>query len=119
MFNELETVLYQSREVFGSALVEFEDCCIKHDAEMDSIRPLLIGSLGGVPFLPTYKQDPVAKAASKTAGSISCFTRAIISASPSRIEGHACNPTRCRNPSAAPKAMADRSASPSASASRA
>ena len=61
MFNELETVLYKSRDLFGSAMVEFEECCIKHDAEMDSIRPLLIESVGGVRFLPTYKQVAIMK----------------------------------------------------------
>lgn len=65
IFNELEDVLYQSRAVFGSALQEYEECCINHDAEMDAMRPLLIESLGGVPFLPTYKQVAIMKAKAK------------------------------------------------------
>lgn len=61
LFNELEELLYKSREVFDSALAEYEAACVQHDSEMDGIRPILIGELGGVPFLPTYKQAAIMK----------------------------------------------------------
>lgn len=57
--NELQELLYKCREVFASALAEYEAECIPHDSEIGAIRPLLISVLGGVPFLPTYKQATI------------------------------------------------------------
>lgn len=61
MFNMLEDHLYASREVFGSALAEFEETCEKHHLEMVSIRPALVASFGGLPSLPTYRQMAIMK----------------------------------------------------------
>ena len=61
MYNELEELLYKSRDVFDSALAEFEDACRSHDAEMDTILPALKREFGGVPALPTYKQAAIMK----------------------------------------------------------
>jgi hypothetical protein len=38
MFCELEDRLYRSRDVFSPALSEYDDTCMRHDAEMDGIR---------------------------------------------------------------------------------
>jgi hypothetical protein len=61
MFNTLEDHLYACREVFGSALTEFEETCERHHSEMDSIRPALVASFGGLPSLPTYRQMAIMK----------------------------------------------------------
>ena len=56
MFCELEDRLYRSRDVFASALTEYDDTCARHDAEMDSIRDALLAKFGEVPVLDTYRQ---------------------------------------------------------------
>jgi len=61
MFLELEKLLYKSRDVFESALAEFEATCLTHDSEMESIIPRLQEELGGIPGLPTYKQAAIMK----------------------------------------------------------
>ena len=61
MFNELEVHLYKARDAFSSALAEYEEVCVQHDSEMETIRPILVERLGGVPALPTYKQMAIMK----------------------------------------------------------
>jgi HIRAN domain-containing protein len=61
LYNALEECLYASREVFQSALDEFEATCIAHHAEMDAIRPALVAEFGGLPMLPTYRQMAIMK----------------------------------------------------------
>jgi hypothetical protein len=56
MFCELEDRLYRSRDVFASALTEYDDTCERHDAEMDGIRDALLAKFGEVPVLETYRQ---------------------------------------------------------------
>ena len=56
MFCELEDRLYRSRDVFASALTEYDDTCARHDAEMDGIRDALLAKFGEVPVLETYRQ---------------------------------------------------------------
>ena len=56
MFCELEDRLYRSRDVFSSALAEYDDTCMRHDAEMDGIRAALLAKFGKVPVLETYRQ---------------------------------------------------------------
>jgi hypothetical protein len=56
MFCELEDRLYRSRDVFASALAEYDEACIRHDAEMDGIRAALLAKFGKVPVLETYRQ---------------------------------------------------------------
>jgi hypothetical protein len=56
MFCELDDRLYRSRDVFSSALVEYDDTCMRHDAEMDGVRAALLAKFGKVPVLETYRQ---------------------------------------------------------------
>ena len=56
MFCELEDRLYRSRDVFSSALVEYDDTCMRHDAEVDGIRAAFLAKFGKVPVLETYRQ---------------------------------------------------------------
>ena len=56
MFCELEDRLYRSRDIFASALTEYDDTCARHDAEMDGIRDALLAKFGEVPVLETYRQ---------------------------------------------------------------
>jgi hypothetical protein len=56
MYTHLEALLYRSREVFSSALDEFDQTCRHHDAEMDAIRAAFVAKWGQVPVLETYRQ---------------------------------------------------------------
>jgi len=56
MFHHLEETLYRSRDVFRSALDEFDECCRQHDQEMERIRDAFIAKWKQVPWLMTYKQ---------------------------------------------------------------
>jgi hypothetical protein len=56
MYAQLETLLYRSRGVFGSALDEYDQACRRHDAEMDEIRQVFMTRWGDVPVLETYRQ---------------------------------------------------------------
>jgi hypothetical protein len=56
MHVHLEALLYRSRDVFASALDEYDEACHRHDAEMDGIRAAFVGKWGQVPVLETYKQ---------------------------------------------------------------
>jgi len=64
-FNVLEEALYKCRDAFPSARDEFEATCEKHHQEMGQIHPGLRSLIGGVPFLPTYKQIAIMKTKSK------------------------------------------------------
>jgi hypothetical protein len=55
-YNELESRLYKSRDIFSSALDDYDTACDAHDREMEAIRTALIGDMGGVPNLPIYRQ---------------------------------------------------------------
>jgi hypothetical protein len=56
MHAHLQTLLYQSRDVFASALDEYDQACHQHDAEMDSIRATFMAKWGKVPVLELYQQ---------------------------------------------------------------
>jgi hypothetical protein len=56
MHAHLEALLYRSRDVFSSALDEYDQACRHHDAEMDGIRAAFMAKWGHVPVLETYKQ---------------------------------------------------------------
>jgi hypothetical protein len=56
MFCELEDRLYRSRDLFASALTEYDETCARHDAEMNGIRDALLTKFGEVPVLETYRQ---------------------------------------------------------------
>lgn len=56
MFAQLEKDLYYCRDTFESALAEYDEACVLHDSEMDSIQPALVEKFGKVPMLETYRQ---------------------------------------------------------------
>jgi hypothetical protein len=56
MYAHLQVLLYRSRDVFASALDEYDQACRQHDAEMDGIRAAFVAKWGHVPVLETYKQ---------------------------------------------------------------
>jgi hypothetical protein len=55
-FTELESRLYRSRDLFDSALNDYDEVCARHDAEMETICAALIAKWGKVPLLDTYRQ---------------------------------------------------------------
>jgi hypothetical protein len=55
-FCELETRLYRSRELYESALTEYDQACHLHDAEMEQICTAFMAKWGKVPLLDTYRQ---------------------------------------------------------------
>jgi hypothetical protein len=56
MHAHLQILLYRSRDVFASALEEYDQACGQHDAEMDSIRVAFMAKWGQVPVLELYRQ---------------------------------------------------------------
>ena len=55
-FAELEARLYHSRDLYESALAEYDEACARHDAEMDSICEAFMAKWGKMPLLDTYRQ---------------------------------------------------------------
>jgi hypothetical protein len=55
-FAELECRLYRCRDLFESALDEFDAVCVTHDAEMETICQAFQSKWGKVPLLETYRQ---------------------------------------------------------------
>jgi hypothetical protein len=55
-FVELETRLYRCRELYDTALEEFDQACQLHDAEMETICEAFLAKFGKVPVLDTYRQ---------------------------------------------------------------
>ncbi|GAB3922822.1 hypothetical protein GCM10029976_012170 [Kribbella albertanoniae] len=55
-FAELESRLYRCRDLYDSALDEFDDVCKRHDAEMDTICQAFMAKWSKVPLLETYRQ---------------------------------------------------------------
>jgi hypothetical protein len=56
IYAELEAALYRCRDVFSSALTDYDKTCWQHDDEMDSIRSACMAHWGKVPVLDTYRQ---------------------------------------------------------------
>jgi hypothetical protein len=56
MHAHLQALLYRSRDVFASALDEYDQACRQHDVEMDGIRAAFMAKWGQVPVLETYRQ---------------------------------------------------------------
>ncbi len=56
MYAHLEALLYRSRDVFTSALNDYDQACRDHDSEMDVIRAAMVEKWGHVPVLETYRQ---------------------------------------------------------------
>lgn len=48
--------MYKSRDSFTSALADYDDTCVRHDSEMESIRDALLSKWGSIPVLETYRQ---------------------------------------------------------------
>lgn len=65
MFQQLEDVLYKSRDQFETALDEYDRCAEQHDNEMDTIRAAFIHKWGKVPTIKTYKQRCIRLAKAK------------------------------------------------------
>jgi hypothetical protein len=65
MLCHLEHALYRCREVFASALDEFDEACLRHDAEMDGICLALMTKWGSIPMLETYRQMCIRQAKAK------------------------------------------------------
>ena len=59
IFSDLEHRLYRCRDVFPTALDDYDTVCRDHDAEMEAVVPLLVDALGGVPLLETYRQAAI------------------------------------------------------------
>jgi len=55
-FAELEARLYRSRDLYGSALAEYDEACARHDAEMEGICAAFMTKWGKIPLLDTYRQ---------------------------------------------------------------
>jgi hypothetical protein len=55
-FAELESRLYRSRDLYESALAEYDEACARHDAEMETICEAFVAKWGKVPLLDTYRQ---------------------------------------------------------------
>jgi hypothetical protein len=60
-YAELEHHLYHCRDVFESALAEFDATCEAHHNEMPAIRSALIAEFGGIPLLEVYRQICIRK----------------------------------------------------------
>ena len=56
IYAELEAALYRCRDVFTSALDDYDKVCLQHDTEMVSIRPACMAYWGKVPVVDTYRQ---------------------------------------------------------------
>lgn len=54
--SELETRLYRCRDLYDTALEEFDEVCRRHDAEMKVICAAFRAKWGKVPLLQTYPQ---------------------------------------------------------------
>lgn len=55
-FSELESRLYRCRDLYDTALTEFDEACTRHDAEMEAICAAFQAKWGKVPLLQTYRQ---------------------------------------------------------------
>lgn len=55
-FAELEARLYRSRDLYESALDEYDETCVRHDAEMESICAAFMAKWEKIPLLDTYRQ---------------------------------------------------------------
>jgi hypothetical protein len=64
-FAELERRLYHARELYDTALDEFDLACEQHDGEMDDIRLVFIEKWGQVPRIEMYRQIAIRKAKAK------------------------------------------------------
>ena len=54
VYGELARCLYESRHDFTSALDEFDDVCLEHDQEMETIRAALLQRYALLPEIELY-----------------------------------------------------------------
>ena len=59
IYAAIEARLYRCRDIFASALDEFDQSCGQHNAEMDDICQALMAEFGSVPLLELYRQMAV------------------------------------------------------------
>jgi hypothetical protein len=64
-FSELESRLYRSRDLYDTALDEYDETCRRHDAEMEAICQQFKQKWGKVPLLDTYRQMAIRQQKSK------------------------------------------------------
>jgi hypothetical protein len=64
-FAELEGRLYRSRDLYESALNEYDEACLQHDAEMEGICEAFVAKWDKVPLLETYRQMAIRQAKRK------------------------------------------------------
>jgi hypothetical protein len=64
-FTELEGRLYRSRDLYESALTEYDEACIQHDADMEGICRAFMAKWGNIPLLETYRQMAIRQAKKK------------------------------------------------------
>ena len=62
---KVRSIGQRARDVFSRALAEFDDTCMRHDAEMDGIRAELLAKFGKVPVLETYRQMAIRRQRSR------------------------------------------------------
>jgi hypothetical protein len=67
-FAELETRLYHSRDLYESALDEYDETCAQHDAEMETICAAFMAKWGKIPLLDTYRQMAIRQQKRRTGG---------------------------------------------------
>jgi hypothetical protein len=73
-FAELESRLYRCRDLYDTALDEYDTACQRHDAEMDTICSAFREKWGKVPLLETYKQMAIRQAKEKNWESVLWWT---------------------------------------------
>lgn len=64
-FAELERRLYRSQDLYESALTEYDEACIQHDADMEGICRAFMAKWGKIPLLETYRQMAIRQAKKK------------------------------------------------------
>jgi HIRAN domain len=74
MYVQLEKMLYRSRNVFSSALDEYDEVCVRHDAEMNAIRAACMDKWNHVPALETYRQMAIRQQKAKNFASALLWT---------------------------------------------
>ncbi len=60
-FAELERRLYHARDLYETALEEYDAACDAHDAEMAAMRDAFVAKWGKVPRLELYRQAAIRK----------------------------------------------------------
>ncbi len=60
MFSQLESDLYTCRELWSSALTEYDEVAELHHSELvEGMREALLAKFGSVPLIDTYRQEAI------------------------------------------------------------